>query len=276
MNERIKTAELDQIAAIETPGCVSMYIPSLNEDTTKNSVRIEMKNMLREAKNALKGMGVEQDGINKIEHAVNDYLGVHEITPARNECVVIFVNPSYFHYVHIPNLRLHALMIGTKFNITPIASMLTRNQHFYLLSLSHKHTTLYLGDRFSLKPLHAKYFDRGMLQALQIDEFHKSRETHPVAPAYLGKSSRSYHQQYDVSLTDKDMLMEFFHRVNHVVTQSISPTKRPLILAGTERVLATYKKINTYPYLLKETIVGNQEAVSAGALKDKALQLLNS
>jgi hypothetical protein len=276
MKNRITSADLAEINAVESPGCVSMYIPAIKYDSAHNPMRIVIKNMLHEAKLALEGMGVEQSQIDLIVEDVRQYIDEYEIRPLRNESLVLFVNPSFFRHFHVPDLHLHFLMVGTRFNTSPISTLLANNKPFYLLSLAHKHVRLYLGDQFGLRPLSINGLSTGMMETLRIDEFNKSRETHPIAPAYLGKGSRSYHQQYDVTNTDKTMLLEFFRIVNTVVIDNIGITKRPLIIAGTERIVSTYKEANTYPYLMSQVIAGNQEKADMLTLKEKAMQVLYS
>ena len=147
---------------------------------------------------------------------------------------------------------------------------------YYLLALSHKHVRLYEGDRYRLQQVQLSNFSGDMVETLGIDEYPHSRETHTIAPASSGKGSEGFHQQYNVSQTDKKMLLEFFRRIDHRLHAFLLYHEKPVLLAGVKYLLPLYRKVNTYAGLLDVDITGNQDRSDIHSLGKKAWDKVNS
>lgn len=143
------------------------------------------------------------------------------------------------------------------------------DQTYYLLALSHNHIRFYKGDKYGLEPLAIKNLPDGMKETLNIDEYPNWRETHSIAPASSGKGSEGYHGQYNVRQTDKDMLLEFFRRVDKSLHRYLLGKRDPLVLAGVNYLLPIYQRANTYPYLAARGVAGNTERMSLDELHER-------
>jgi hypothetical protein len=166
------------------------------------------------------------------------------------------------------------LTVETGFNLEPLLEVMQNSQQYYILALGHKNVRLYEGDHYDLKPVNLKNFPADMKETLGIDEYPQSRETHTIAPASSGKGSEAYHEQYNVSQTDKAMLLEFFRRIDHRLHNFLLYHQKPLVLAGVNYLLPIYHKVNTYPGLLSESITGNQDYPDLPMLREKACNLV--
>lgn len=266
--------ELTELREFNEPFCLTIYSPFINPNTATNPNRIEMKNLLREAETALQSAGVKPRDIKKTLRPAKLLLEGHEFWPIHHQSLALFMHPKLFRYYHIPDHDIpYLLTVESGFNLAPLLRAMQNNQQFYILALGHKNVRLFEGDHFSLKPVKLKDFPTDMKDLLGIDEYPKSRETHTIAPARAGKGSEAYHEQYNVSQTDKDMLLEFFRRIDHRLHNFLIHHQKPLIIAGVEYLLPMYRKVNTYPGLLKGAILGNQDYVDLVALRDKAWRL---
>ena len=90
----------------------------------------------------------------------------------------------------------------------------------------------------------------------------------------MGKGSEAYHGQYNVSQTDKAMLLEFFRRIDKRLHTFLQTKQKPLILAGVGYLVPIYRQINTYQHLLPSSIGGNLERTKPDSIREHALSLI--
>lgn len=267
--------ELKELRAFSEPFCLTIYAPLIDPNAATNPNRIEVKNLLREAKTALLSAGVNPLDVKKTLRPAKLLLEDHEFWPIHHEGLVLFTHPKLFRYYHIPDHAIpYMLTVETGFNVEPLLKAMEDNKQYFVLTLGHKNVRLYEGDHYNLKPVQLKNFPADMKQALNIDEYPKWREKHEIAPSYTGKGSEAVHGQYNVSQTDKAMLLEFFRRIDYRLHDFLFRHQRPLIIAGVSYLLPIYRKANTYPGLLPDAITGNQDNADLQTIGEKAWQLI--
>lgn len=267
--------ELKQLQMFKKPFCLTIYAPYIDPNTTENPARIEMKNLLRDAEVALVSAGVKEKDASKTLRPIREYMEKSEIRATRHEGLVFFSHLKFFAHFHMPDYATpRTLTVGTGFNLDPLLEIMQGNQQYFVLALAHKNVQLYRGDHFELKLVRLKNFPTDMKDALGIDEYPRSIETHSIAPASTGKGSEAQHEQYDVSQTDKNMLLNYFRQIDRRLHRFLVYHQKPLIIAGVDYLLPIYRKANTYPGLLDISITGNQEHVDPQHIREKAWRLI--
>ncbi len=262
--------------------CVSVYVPYIepDTDTAANPNRIRLKNLLKETRTALKSAGVKERDISatvKPAQALVKRRGFWP--PLRHESIVLFMHPRMFRYYYLPAGTTPYLMTVQKgFNLRPLRRVLENNRQYFVLALSHKNVRLYRGDRYGVQLIRLKNMPTDLKETLGIDEYPKWHETHTIAPVNHGRVSEAHHGQYNVSQTDKEMLLAFFRRIDNRVSSFLSKGHQgaPLIIAGVDYLLPIYRRINTYPGLFHSSITGNLERMRHQAIRQKAWALISS
>jgi len=269
--------ELKELTTFKEPFCLSVYVPFIKPSVATNPNRILLKNLLREAKIALSSAGVKSRDVQKTLRPAHELLKDHEFWPVHHASIALFMHPKIFRYYHIPDHRTpYLLTVERGFNLEPLQKVMQRNRPYFILTLGHKNIKLYAGDRYSLKAVHLNDFPSDMKDVLNIDEYPNWRETHAIAPTYTGKGSEAYHGQYNVSQTDKKMLLEFFQRIDHRLHSFLLKKSTPLIVAGVNYLIPIYQKANTYPHLLSRSLTGNFERTNLDSVRKRAWRLIES
>lgn len=270
--------EMNELKAFDRPFCVTIYAPFIEPNGTRNSPnRIELKNLLRRAETALRDAGTEERFIRKTTRQARKLLDDHEFWMTLDDSLVLFMHPELFRYYHIPKQKApYLLTVERGFNLDPLMEVLRDNEPYFLLALSHKNVRLYEGDQYRLRPVELKDFPTDMKEALNIDEYPFVLETHQVAPMSIGKGAESFHGQYNKSQTDKDMLLQFFRKIDSRLRGLLNQRGLPLVLAGVEYLQPIYRKANTYAKLLPQSIKGNQEHADLNQIRRQAWQLVSS
>ncbi len=263
--------ELEVLEAYKEPYCVSIYVPLLDRSGTANPNRIELKNLLRQAKLTLQASDISKEELSKTLKGAEDLLNDAEFWPQRSESLALFMHANFFRLYHIPDHRtLYSLAVGKGFNLQPLKNILQSNKEYLVLALGHKKVELYAGDRYRLLPVNLKDFPADMLDTLNIDEYLKSRELHEITASSYGKGSEAYHGQYNVSQVDKKMLEEFFRIIDRRLHKYLSNQGKPLVLAGVDYLLPIYRKVNTYYLLWPKSIYGSIKNEAPKVIQAKA------
>jgi hypothetical protein len=268
--------ELDELKAFDKPFCVTIYLPFDEPNAENNPNRIEFKNVLRQTETALSDAGAKPSAIAKTLKPAQSLLEGTEFWSTRFDSLVLFMHPKLFRYYHIPGRNIpHMLTVEKGFNLDPLLKVMQDNKQYYVLALSHKNVHLYEGDQYQLKPVRLKELPTDMKEALKIDEFSSWVESHRAAPASYGKGSEAVRGQYDVSQIDKELLLQFFRRIDKRLRGFLQQRRAPLVLAGVEYLLPIYRRANTYPSLLPQSITGNQEHADLDNVREKAWRLVS-
>lgn len=262
--------DLQELQKYDQPLCLTIYAPVADHDLMTASTGIMIKNVIRQAEQAAISSGMDMRDIKKMLRPLRQLVVNNEFRPVRTGSIAIFAHPVFFRCYQIPNVEPHIQIIQTGFYLGPLERAVGQNQSYYVLALGHKNVRLFEGDRYDLEPVGLKGLPATMEKMLGIDEYPKSRELHAVAPADRGKGSNAFHEQYNVSQTDKTMLKEFFRLIDRRIHEYVRKHPKPLILAGVNYVLPIYREINTYPGLLDESIIGNNDDPDLSVLRKKA------
>lgn len=268
--------ELEQLESFAEPFCLTVYAPHIEFDPTgaTNPNKIELKNQLKQAEMALLDEGVGPKDVRKTLRPARNILDTHEFWPLRNESLALFMHPRMFRYYHLPASIPYMLTIERGFNLEPLLKAIADNKPYLVLALSHKDVKMYQGDRFQIKELRLRNFPNNMEKSLNIDEYPKAWETHAIGPAGGGTGSEAFHGQYNSKETDKEMLFQFFRRIDNSLRKFLQKKEMPLILAGVEYLQPIYRQANTSPYLMPEGLNGNFEHVRPDDIRKQAWDLI--
>jgi len=255
---------------------ITMYLPYIAANTPENPNQIQFKNALKDLRFLLGNRGYSDRDITTLLAPAAQVLDSVEFRPGRAHGIAIYMNRDIFYHYSVPVVDLPLLVtVDSVFHTQFLGNMLNADQAYYVLALSHKHVRLFEGSNYEITELHLKDFPTDMVKALNIDEYPEERQTHTVAPASVGKGSEAFHEQYDRTQVDKQMLVEFFRLINRTVSQSLRHAHNPpLILGGVGYLLPLYRQVNTYPHLISSTIIGNLEDAPVSTIQQRARSAL--
>lgn len=268
--------DIEELKIFTDPHCLTIYIPFDDSAATADGNRIVMKNILRDAEKALVKAHADTREIIAVLEPAHDLMKNMAFWPTRRESIAIYSVPDFFRSYRLPDISIPIeLRVGRGFDVGPLEEALAENIQYFVLALSHKHTRLYRGDRFDLQVVELDGVPTDMKTALRIDEFPKSLQTHTVAPTSKVNESEAFHEQYDVSHTDKEMLLEFFRLINRSLQPMLLDSNIPLVIGGVEYLTSMYRKVNTYPGLLDKAIIGNLDRKNLDEIRAAAWTIVS-
>lgn len=271
------TSEYEVLKSFKSPYCLTLYVPFVAPNTELSPNQILFKNLVEQGEEILVKKGLSPVRVKKMLRPALELIEDHIFWQDSHAELVFFIAPKMFQFFHMPNTSdADQITLGERFSLGPLEKILHDNKQYYLLTISHHAVRMYEGDSFQLKAVLVKKLPNNMKKALNIDEYPKSRQLHPIAPANRGKGSEGYHEQYDVSKTDKNMLLQYFRQIDKILHDYLKDKKETLLIGGVGYLLPIYQEANTYPHILEEGIKGNLEKISVSDLHQKALNLLHS
>ena len=275
MNNVPTKQNIEELKVFTDPHCLTIYLPFTDPLATADQNRIVMKNTLRDAEAMLAKVKMDARDIKKTMKPAYDLLKDNAFWPPRHESVVLYALPDYYRIFNLPGVSIPIeTMVKRGFDLQPLIDALAENAHYFVLALSHKHTQLYRGDRFKLEAVELDGVPSDMKTALGIDEYPKSLQTHTVARTSKQNNSEAFHEQYEVSHTDKDMLLEFFRLIDRSLHPILRKNSEPLVIGGVDYLTAMYRKINTYPSLLDQNISGNLDKTNPDTIRTAAWAII--
>lgn len=267
--------EIETLQAFKKPDCISMYSSYIVPSSPNNPNRIQLKNLLKEARQLLTSNGISLREISATLKPVERLLDGDEFRLNHKHSLALFIQRDFFVYYRLPAEDMaSSVRINDGFNVQPIIELASTNPDYYVLLLSHNNVQLLRGDCYFIEPIQVPGLPTNMEQELNIDEYPNEMQTHSIAPATRGKSSESFHGQYNYIQVDKDLLVQFFRRIDHRLHKLLLDTKTPLIIAGVDYLLPLYRQVSTYPHLLVNEIKGNLEHASLISILERTSTML--
>ncbi|MBN1545760.1 MAG: hypothetical protein JW902_03780 [Syntrophaceae bacterium] len=254
--------------------CISIYMPTHRSGVETQQNHIRFKNLLREAEERLVASGMRvQDTRSFLEPAlslVNNVLFWRQ----QQDCLAIFLSSDLFLHYNLPVSVGDVVVVTDRFHIKPLLTVLSRDERFYLLTLSQNDVKLYEGTRLSIREVPVKGLPRGITEALQTDEPEKQVR---FRSGGMGGERGSMMSGHGADVEDtKDNLLRYFRQVDRALEDVLQEEKVPLILMGVEYHFPIYREVNTYSELFEEAVTGNPKGMTMDQLHKEAWALVSA
>lgn len=255
--------------------CISIYMPTHRSGAETQQNQIRFKNLLREAEERLVASGMRpQDARNFLEKAqslVNNILFWRQ----QRDSLAFFLSSDLFLYYNLPASIPDLIVVTDRFHLKPLLPVLSRDERFYILTLSQNEVKLYQGTGLSLREVELVGLPQGIDKALQADEPEKQVRFRSGGASGGDRGSMISGHGADIEDT-KDNLLRYFRQVDRALKDILKDAHVPLILAGVDFLFPIYREINTYPGLLEENIAGNPKGLTTEGLRKEGFSLIST
>lgn len=252
-------AEIERIAAIRAPWCVSIYAPEGLGPEAAEQARIEAKTQLRSAVQQLEDAGVDREDIRAIESSVGGLLADHEFWQERTMSLAIFANGSSLTNFGLPVDLRPLCEVSDRFTIAPLAYAAQASLPVFILSLA-QNSVRFIG----VTP------GRPVTEPPVPDLPHDLRST--VALDLTNDRDTLAHLR--TSEDPKIRMQEYCRAIDRALHPLLVASARPLIIAAAEPLAGIYPSVNSYPHLAETVIAGNPEERSAEQLAEEAVPII--
>jgi hypothetical protein len=267
--EVVSVDDLRSLAAARAP-CITAGIAI--PDPLQFHARIQ--NLIRGIERHLKDAGVNSEEEFTLVQPIRTLANAIEEEHDWSIGLILYRSPDLFRHFWLRETIEDFVAVSQTFQIRPLLSAVSREQKFYVLCLSQKHTRLLLYTYQSRQELQLRRLAPQSLQAWMNSRIpdHVLDNWSAGGPS-VGKmkgvvfgtnSDRERHEEY---------LRHFFKEVDKGVNRILEGRAGPLILAGVEEEVAVYRHVNSYPRLIEQAVLGSPDALEPSDLRDRAMEI---
>lgn len=249
--------DIDLLAAVREPNCVSIYTPTgpLPEDGER--ARIELKNQLRDVVGQLEAAGTSKATVEHVKSSVESLLQDVLFWQYQSNSLAVFISPDSLDTYRLPNDFTATVDIADRFYIKPLLRTITFPQSAYVLALA-----------------------QNSVRLVKVTADTPARELEPMdlpedIDSYLNLDL-SGKATFGRGSEDSDLrAQQYTAAINKAILPVLRREKLPLILASADPLASAYRRTNSYKFLAEETISGNPEALTLEQLADRTRPILD-
>lgn len=256
--------------------CVSLYLPTEKKGAETQQNPIRFKNLLREVeKQLVDGEGWEDDETERFLEPLRKLHGDFEFWQHQNEGLALFRAEGFFQHFKLPYTVEERELLADRFYLKPLFHLLRGDGRFYILALSQKNVRLLEATRYSVEEVELPEDVPTSLEDVVGYEFEdKNLQYHTGTTASGATRSPVYHGQGSGGKEErKTEVVRFLQELDRQIHELLHNTSVPMVLAGVDFLLATYREVSSHQNLLDEGISGNPDALSAEELHERGWEI---
>ena len=264
----------ETLAANHALHCVSIYLP-MNKKGKEQNERLAQETLKTCVKNVHKTLQKYQLSTAEITaylKPIEALIAEVELWRNPSEGLAIFLDKKGLNYYTLPIPFITKTQVASTFYLTPLLPLYQDEEMYYLLELSQDYVKLYEASPYGLTDLQIKSLAPDTLEkAVGFDFKQKMLQFRSGQDAF---SSGSFHGHGEGKDDDKKEISNFLRVIDKAVNKAIKNNKAPLVIASTNNVFNSYKKINTYPNLYTKNCKGDPEFKNKTKLHEASLKLI--
>lgn len=247
--------DLEMLLKNQNTTSMSIYMPTNINDGKQASIRL--KNILYQAEKRIIESGIYTSKIKEnILRPVNALISQEEFWKNLSQGLAIFISQNIFEYYKLPIQFEEIVVINNRFHMKPLFPLFKGDTKFYILAIG----------RFNVRFL--------LSEGSNIKEIYLSGIPENFNDAYLQIQNNNPQIIYDEE-EQKSNLLQSFYQVNDAIADILHKQNIPLVLACSNDYCETYKKANSYPYMISETIGADPDTFTPVELQQMAQQILD-
>ncbi len=278
--EILTPQDLQELAAVQDPCCISIYMPTYRFESQLAQNPIRLKNLLKAALKEAEKTGCRTSDAEALLAPARALLDDDSYWLKMKDGLAIFLHDGEMRTFRMPASFPEVVCVGTRFHLKHLFPLVGSDDVFYLLSLSKQEVKLFRGTRYQLVEMDTTEIPQSIQEALWADDRSSDLSLiHPGARVERAAGHARYqghgHEPVDQKHEPHDELLRFFQQIDEGLRVELRDENAPLLLAGVDYYLPIYRRANEYVNLVdKDLVSGNQERVNTGDLHAKAWSII--
>lgn len=238
--------------------CVSIYLPPYRAAELDRPASIRMHNAISLAARRLAEMAVIPGDTGLLLGGLRSLAQEPAFVRGHAEGLAIFHSPQVSEYLETSGLTEDMVVIGDRFHILPLVTILAQPRVFHILLLEQRQVGLLCctGNHCKDVPL-----PHGMPKSLDEAMAFKPPD-HMLANRSASGSSRGAMRGVVFGTGSgrerkHEYLREFFSAVDRALSPLLESERAPLVLAGVAYEAEIYRKISGYENIVPGAVAGN-------------------
>jgi Bacterial archaeo-eukaryotic release factor family 3 len=264
----VRRADLERLALQGTGPCVSLFLPTHRGGREVQQAPIRLKNLLRQAADGLEANGASAPTIQSLLAPLRRLLDDRLFWLYQSDGLALFSRPGWWGSFRVPLDLPELAVVADRFHVTPLLPLLTGDGHFFVLALSQNQIRLLEGTRDRLEEVDLPGEPLGGRDALQGEV---ERQVQPYVADRGGVGARGiFHGHGDVGDVQEERVLQYFRSVDRRLREVLAGEHAPMVLAAVEHLSPLWRRANSYPHLVDQTLPGNPEELRPDQLHARA------
>ena len=265
----VRRTDLQRLALGRRGPCVSVFLPTHRAGREVEQAPIRLKNLLRQATDALTFDGVRALEIDRLLAPLWRLLDDGLFWQYQSDGLALFSRPGWWRSFRVPLDLPELAVVADRFHISPLLPLLTGDGHFFVLALSQNQIRLLEGTRDRLEEVDLPGVPLGVRDALQGEEAQKQLQLYVADRG--GVAARGiFHGHGSAGDVQEERVLRYFRNVNRALREVLVGEQAPMVLAAVEHLAPIWRKANTYPHLVDEVLPGSPEGLGLHQLHARA------
>lgn len=276
----MKPKDLAKIESSTSPYSVSLFIRTEKPYPERKDFENHIQRILGRLETGLAESGCQEEKKQERLKAVKQELSSLDHKDLLRG-IALFVNEHIRHLFKLPIETRDAVVIDDLFVLRELLLSANKTYHYWLLTLSEPSIHLYHGKEDELKEYLEDEFP--LVHLIQEAPLERTMSSSAVSAGVhshssAGRSAGSTHLPGDYA-ADQDSykvehLKQFFRKADSVLSNVLEEHPYPLILAGTERNLASFKELSKHHQNAAGFLNGSFNKTSLTELRELAVPII--
>jgi Bacterial archaeo-eukaryotic release factor family 3 len=272
--ETLSSEIIRQLTDEVGPPCVSIMVPMERGVFDQPTARIDLKNLVAKARATIGSRLSKHD--TQLLFASADELLQDDAKLADLDCgFALFLSPSTSIHVRLPEATEPLVMVGERFDILPLLSMVTPDYDYFVLTLSRNLAKVCKGTRHTFTALDIPDMPENLDDALWYEEHENVLISH--GGPRMGASRQptpTLHGGQAWQDERKEMFNRYVQHLDRAMEPLLFANGDPLVLAAVERDASAFANLSRHPNILKQFLHGNPEELAPSKLHSLTWQLV--
>jgi len=274
----IKTSEFNKLSQQRGEALLSIYMPihSMGKEVRQNPV--VLKNLLNEVESQADQLSYDKHKIRERVDVLRPMLDDSDFWQHMSKGLALFVSDEGTVIHRLPMSIDQLAVISDRFIVRPILPAVSSGENFLLLDLSEKRTRLAACTRDGARLLDDQDIPEHIADVVGWDVQQKSLQFHteaqPTTRAAHGRAAIFHGQGAGGEEDERKELEQFLKAVDKGVLNMIGDDRKPLVVAGEERIVSMFKNLSHYPNIVDESLGGNYDHLDIERIHEMALPLV--
>lgn len=188
--------------------------------------------------------------------------------------LAMFLRPGWERTFRVPAPMPALATVGDHLVLGPMLRLLSGDEHFLLLALSQREIRLMEGSRNTVEAVHLGDVPTSLTEAVEPQEARSDAMARPAASAGRGGPAVFFGHGAGDDHHKNAEVVRFLRLVSTGMHDVLTTQTSPMVLAGLEHLVSTYRDVNRYPYLVEDAVDRNPDQLTPEELHELAWPLI--
>ena len=263
--------EFEELAAVQSEYCISIYIPTQRVGENKES-RLTLKNTVSAVEKQLLELGLKRTEADQYVDPIRKIVEDTSIWRLLSDTLVIFRSKDYFVVKLVPLFTNEFFQVSNRFYLLPMLDLFNQDNAFFIFLLSLKKNKLYEASQHEITEIVSDDVLPGNLHdTVGYDVVQKSLEFRSRMP---GREFAPFHGKGEGKDYKDTEIVKYMADINNGLKELLEGYDVPVVIAAVDNIFSHFKEVSTLKNLYPKCVQGNYDNDDILFIHEKANDLL--